>query len=102
MDKVIRDGKVAVLFSPGYGGGWSTWWCSPEEALFDPEMVEAVLAGDRDKAAVIAARKWPDAYTGGVGQMHVEWVPQGMAFRITEYDGSESVELYSPNSYTTA
>ena len=25
MDKVIRDGKVAVLYSPGFGAGWSTW-----------------------------------------------------------------------------
>ena len=25
MQKVIRDGKVAVLYSPGYGAGWYTW-----------------------------------------------------------------------------
>ena len=24
MEKVIRDGKVAVLYSPGYGAGWTT------------------------------------------------------------------------------
>ena len=24
-DKVIRDGKVAVIISPGFGAGWSTW-----------------------------------------------------------------------------
>lgn len=34
MDKVIRDGMVAVIYSPGYGAGWSSWnrdypllWC---------------------------------------------------------------------------
>ena len=26
MEKVIRDGKVAVLYSPGYGAGWSYSW----------------------------------------------------------------------------
>ena len=25
MNKLIRDGKVAVLISPEYGAGWSTW-----------------------------------------------------------------------------
>ena len=25
IEKVVRDGKVAVLVSPGYGAGWSTW-----------------------------------------------------------------------------
>lgn len=25
MDKVIKDGKVAVLYSPGFGAGWFTW-----------------------------------------------------------------------------
>ena len=25
MTKCIRDGKVAILYSPGYGAGWSTW-----------------------------------------------------------------------------
>ena len=31
MNKVIRDGKVAVLYSPGYGAGWYSWnWNHPE------------------------------------------------------------------------
>ena len=25
MDKVVRDGLVAVLVSPGHGAGWYTW-----------------------------------------------------------------------------
>ena len=32
IEKVVRDGKVAVLVSPGYGAGWSTWnICLAEE-----------------------------------------------------------------------
>jgi hypothetical protein len=25
VEKYIKDGKVAVLYSAGYGAGWSTW-----------------------------------------------------------------------------
>ena len=102
MDKVIRDGKVAVLYSPGYGAGWYTWGDLPDDALFDPDMVEAVLAEDYARAEAISKRKWPDAYTGGIKQMEVEWVPIGTAFRLTEYDGYERVEFYDPSNFITA
>ena len=48
MDKVIRDGKVAVLYSPRFGSGWSTW-SAPMEAIFHPKIVELVLQDERDK-----------------------------------------------------
>jgi hypothetical protein len=41
MDKVIRDGKVAVLYSPGYGAGWYSWHDN-EELLYDPVIVDMV------------------------------------------------------------
>lgn len=41
--RVVRDGKVAVLVSPGYGAGWSTW-AAGEEVMFCPEIVAAVEA----------------------------------------------------------
>ena len=25
MEKVIRNGQVAVLYSPGFGAGWYSW-----------------------------------------------------------------------------
>ena len=34
MNKVIRDGKVAVLISYGFGAGFYTWG-APLEAIFD-------------------------------------------------------------------
>lgn len=46
VDKVIRDGKVAVIYSPGYGSGWSTWSGASKEIIermiFDPELVALV------------------------------------------------------------
>lgn len=42
MEKVIRDGHVAVLYSPGYGAGWFTWNENHKELLFHPKLVEMV------------------------------------------------------------
>jgi hypothetical protein len=95
-NKVVRDGKVAVLYSPGYGAGWYSW-NSDEDLLFDPEIVAAVEAGDLAKAEAIAGRKYPDAYLGGAEQLRIEWIPQGTAFEIHEYDGSESIRYAERN-----
>jgi len=94
--KLERDGAVAVLISPGFGAGWSTWNSEPASA-FDPEMAEAVLAGDNAKAEIIAKQKYPNAYTGGVANLTVEWVTKGDRFEIHEYDGSESLRVFGPN-----
>lgn len=104
-DKVERDGKVAVLISRGFGAGWYTW-SSPSEygdaMLFDPEMVEAVLAEDLEKCYEIANRKFPHNYEGGIPDLAVEWVPVGSKFVIHEYDGRESIWLQSQMPWITA
>lgn len=54
-----EDGKVAVLISPGYGAGWSTW-ASDEDVeffLFDATMVKAVLAGFPQIAGSLATMR---------------------------------------------
>jgi hypothetical protein len=101
MQKLIRDGKVAVLYSPGYGAGWSTW-SLPIEAIFHPELAEAVLAGDYDRMETIAEREWPDTYLGGLDNLEVVWLPEGAAFRISEYDGFESVHTREDEPWITA
>lgn len=99
MDKVIRDGKVAVLVSPGYGAGWSTWAYAGDEdnrdfMLFDPTLVAMVERGDSVEAieSYVTAIH-PHTYCGGADDLTIEWLPVGTAFRIHEYDGSESVEI---------
>jgi hypothetical protein len=42
MKKLIRDGKVAVLYSPGFGAGWSTWNQELPELVFNPVIVDFV------------------------------------------------------------
>jgi len=94
INKVIRNGKVAVLVSPGYGSGWSHGRESAEAMVFCPELVEAI---ERDTEPhtlqLIAETLFSDEYLGGLDDVVIEWVDVGRKFRITEYDGFESIEF---------
>lgn len=95
FEKYVRGGKVAVLVSPGYGAGWSTWG-SPSDALaMDRDLVEAFLTGGREAVTKVADRKYPDEYKGGLEDLKVVWVPKGARFEINEYDGYESLRIFS-------
>lgn len=127
MDKVIRDGKVAVLYSPGYGAGWYTWNSARPECLFDPEIVALVEKKDaaflnamvpvrelRSKyknendaivkeIAALAERKWGKGdgnyfCTLGAEDLTIAWVPEGTLIRVCEYDGAESIEVVGKDS----
>ena len=94
MNKMIKDGKVAVLVSPGFGAGWYTWNVHCPECLFDPEIVQMVLDGkDHHDIEVFADKYGDEFYGGGATTLTVEWIPQGKKFYVMEYDGSESVLL---------
>jgi hypothetical protein len=105
QDKVVRDGKVAVLLSPGYGAGWYTWNEAHPELLFLPRVVEMVLNGtsySEIEAYVQSLYGEDELYVGGAVDLKVVWVPQGSQFRIEEYDGSESLILASQEKWFTA
>lgn len=105
QDKVVRDGKVAVLVSPGFGAGWYTWNLDHPELLFLPHVVEMVLNGDSHydiESYVNSVYGEDEIYTGGAGDLTIKWVPQGEQFRIEEYDGSESLVLASQEKWLTA
>ena len=51
MEKVIRDGKVAVIYSPRYGAGWTSW-SVPTEGMFHPALVEAIENEMEEKSLV--------------------------------------------------
>ena len=104
MEKVIRDGKVAVLYSPGPGAGWSTWATNGigKNLLFDPMIVNCIESDDKDKLATYIAMRYPDVYTGGMEDLIIEWLPEGTLFRIHEYDGSESIEVKEEMDWVTA
>lgn len=110
MEKLIRNRCVAVLVSHGYGAGWYTWE-SDEAMLFDPVLAEMLLeSGDYieggesylNKLKTVANKRYPNAYLGGLDGLAVHWVPEGLRFRIEEYDGSESLRLESDYYWITA
>lgn len=106
MEKVVRDGKVAVLYSPGYGAGWYSWNDFKEgygeRLLFCPRLVLAVLKESGEKPMDVAKLEFPNAYHGGIRDIAVEWIPKGTRFEIQEHDGYESVRILVPADGFTA
>ena len=112
MNRYEKDGNVAVLISPGYGAGWSTWADEDEQhlLLFDPAIVEIVLEHQADydrsimekKIENIFSLKSYSSYMGGIRDLEVVWVPKGTAFQIREYDGSESIVLKENDDWFVA
>ena len=94
MEKLIKDGRVAVLVSRGFGAGWSTWISDYPECLFDPVLAQMIVDGaDEMEIATVAQKRYPEAYLGGLDGLDVEWLPVGTKFRVDEYDGAESIEI---------
>lgn len=93
--KLVRKGKVAVIVSPGYGAGWSTW-ATDRNVAFDREIALAILGESKVPLDELAELKYGVdsdnySYTGGLSQAKVEWLPKGTRFRIDEYDGFETL-----------
>ena len=101
MEKVIKDGKVGVLVSPGFGAGFLTWG-APIEAIFNPTLIELVQQQKVQEAIDFVEKTWEDVYTGGVQDLRVVWIPEGSEFIIEEYDGSESLMLKTDYNWIKA
>ena len=102
MNKLVRDGMVAVLYSPDYGSGWYTWNTNHPELLFDPAIVQLVEEEKFDELKTYVTLKYPNIYEGGMWELKVAWIPEGAMFRINEYDGDESIELKDDADWFTA
>lgn len=95
MEKVVRDGKVAIVLSAGYGAGWGSWNYGVHEVImFHPKIVQMV----EDGREMDITEEWLEkelglegVYTGGREGLYIEWVPEGTKFRIDEYDGAERI-----------
>ena len=107
-----ESGQVAVLYSPGFGSGWSTWAAVTDDAcLFDPETVQWVLDGKDPSTQPDFVTKFKGVkpsnavitfYASAAYDLEVEWVDPGTKFRINEYDGSEFVEYLDDMEFITA
>ncbi len=95
--KVIRDGKVAVLYSPGFGAGWYSWNTNVPQCLFSPEIVALVESNQADTITGEFCEELfgVDYFCAlGADQLEIEWLPSGTHFDIDEYDGSESIRTF--------
>lgn len=102
MNKYVVDGKVAVLYSPGWGAGWWTWNSDNEECLFDVDIVKMLIDGKTwSEVEKVAKQKWPNGYWGGADGLVIEWVDVGQRFTLEEYDGNESFR-YVEGDWITA
>ena len=92
MNKLVKDGKVAVLYSPTFGAGWYTWNLELPELMFNPAIAQFVLDEKFDELQTYVELKYPEIYKGGMMDLEVQWIPEGTLFKIVEYDGAESIE----------
>lgn len=105
MQKYIKDGQVAVLYSPGFGAGWYTWNTEYPQMVFDPKIVEFLIEDADDRIGKIVKyceSAYPDSYLGGADDLSICWLPIGTEFRINEYDGSETIEIKEKTVWLTA
>jgi hypothetical protein len=118
--RYVRDGKIAVVYSPGYGAGLGSWnERHMPDIVTDPEIVEFILLHnpinqsihsmtvddkeneDMTRLRAFITSKYKDAYLGA-DILRIEWVSLGERWRIDEYDGSESIEILDVDDYYVA
>jgi hypothetical protein len=108
-----------VLYSPGYGAGWSTWADDEyrEFSMYYEPIIQFLESGGKFVESDEGSGSWSSGpktephpilakfiedlrakfgenahfYLGGAYQLRVAHVPDDCLFRITEYDGSESI-----------
>lgn len=102
LNKLIDNGRVAVLYSPGFGAGWSTWNRGVPEIVFDPAIVKFVENDQWAELHTYVTLKYPGLYTGGMKDLAIAWLPVGTEFRIAEYDGAENIEVKEETGWIMA
>lgn len=101
MEKIVRNGEVAVAVSFGFGAGWSTWnQVEPKVDPTDARYNSLFLEGKNKEAAAMLEAE--GGYAGGADDVEIVWVPEGTKFVITEYDGSENLMCVEDFDWYTA
>ena len=107
VDKIIKGESIGVIIHSDYGGGWYSWH-GIERLLYDPKIVEIL---EDETISKFAAWEWIRPYAlalyptqcfSGKERLAVRWVPVGAKFRISEYDGKESIILQTAEQWLTA
>lgn len=93
-----------ILYNPGYGAGWSTWQSGvpPSFSCTYQPIIEALERGESLSEEHPAVKQYvaecqekfnEDPYLGGLHDLKIYDAPDGVAVRVDEYDGFESVVL---------
>lgn len=105
MEKYERDGSIAVLISRGFGAGWSTWNTDfANQLAMDKRVVEYVLSDQNRERSEDEVQEFlesigfPHVYCGGYEDIEIVMVKKGTYFEISEYDGSESLNIINDMS----
>jgi hypothetical protein len=102
MNKVVRDGLVAVIYSPDYGAGWYSWH-DIQGLLFDPVLVDMIENTATPEAIEEYCHKTYDCgRLLGCNNLDIVWIPEGTEFLIEEYDGSETIRFKEKQEWVTA
>lgn len=101
MRKVVRNGKVAVIYSPGSDSGFYTWNKETEgieELIYLPELVDLIEQGELSQLTI---KHVIDKYSS-IDSNTLEWInsnltliwlPEGTIFNIEDYDGAEYIVI---------
>jgi len=93
-----------VLISPGYGAGWSTWQheVTSEFATQYEPLIKAVEAGediDEDHPAIkqyvedVKEKFTDEIFLPTRINLDVRTIPDDAEYKVTVYDGNESLEV---------
>lgn len=104
-EKVVRDNEVAVLYSPGYGAGWSTWNSDRDSEviqalLFHPAFVKWIEDNKKEPIEDVVNGVFGDIkglYLGGAENLQIKWMQEGTRFEIEDTDGAEQIEIVYRN-----
>jgi hypothetical protein len=93
VNKLVKDGKVAVLYTPMSIVGWYTRH-GDDRLVFDPTLATLVLNDATVEEINTYCKQHYSEYSNlrGTDSLEVEWVSIGKRFVIREYDGSEWIE----------
>jgi len=100
-----------ILYSPGYGAGWSTWQYSiPTKFACEYQPIIEALENRKElhEEHEIIKQYKKDCEEKfdedcvcvlGASDLKIYEVPDGDQYQITEYDGNESVKLRSSQEW---
>jgi hypothetical protein len=103
MEKVVKDGKVAVVISL-----YDMWSCMEldkniqEILIFHPLIVEKVLAKEAITEQWMIDTFGIKGYSCDGDELTVHWVEQGEEFFIDSYDGMEEIRFRKYIDFFTA